>query len=108
MAKKKKNQLKPVARPFATASVPKKAGIEEEAPDDDPTSRSGGRVDAKESPDAAEGDSSERGRAKIANVEGVSEEVKALKVEEATLQALVDKLQDKTEKEITRAIKVHF
>jgi ATP-dependent RNA helicase DHX29 len=106
MAKKKKTQLKPVARPFATASVPKKVVPElvvEEVPngsavpgDDNRGSGDGDTLDSQGSTPST----------KIPAPEPESEEVKALRAEELELQGLVDKLQDKTEKEINRNIKV--
>jgi len=106
MAKKKKTQLKPVARPFATASVPKKVlpelVVEEVANDESGDDNVGGgdggsvRVNGQGSTDST----------KPPAPEPESEEVKALRAEELGLQGLVDKLQDKTEKEINRNIKV--
>ncbi|KAF8323290.1 P-loop containing nucleoside triphosphate hydrolase protein [Clavulina sp. PMI_390] len=97
MAKKKKTQLKPVARPIATASVPKKVVPAETATDEVASDEV--VVDA----DAADGAGASGGNAP--DVEPESEEVKALKAEEKELQNLVEKLQDKTEKEINRTIK---
>lgn len=108
MAKKKKTQLKPVARPFATASVPKKVVPElvlEEVPD-------GSAVPGDDNQASGDGDTQRvdsKGSArstKVSAPEPESEEVKALRAEELELQGLVDKLQDKTEKEINRNIKV--
>ncbi|CAK5264969.1 unnamed protein product [Mycena citricolor] len=85
MAKKKKSQLKPVNRGFATTSVPKKVVVEEETPDV-PT------VDAGDKDGGA------------AEAAGATAEGGPL-VEEQALQTLVDK-QDKVEKEIARFIKI--
>lgn len=101
MAKKKKTQLKPVARGFATTSVPKKVVQEEEPP---------GGAD----PVASAGEESAPGPGVLGNgigpepVAPVVEEYDPDKAEEQSLQNLVDKLQDKTEKEIVRTIKVIF
>lgn len=90
MAKKKKTQLKPVARPFATASVPKKVDpVPEEV------------QEVQEEPPILDNNVDGKG-----DVAVVSDEVKALMEEEQVLQGLVDKLQDKTEKEINRNVKV--
>jgi ATP-dependent RNA helicase DHX29 len=97
MAKKKKTQLKPVARGFATISVPKKViHIEEVAVDDVKTNSADegpvAKVDVEQ-----EGDASSKAPAQ-------SDEFDPDKVEEQSLQNLVDKLQEKTEKEITRCV----
>ncbi|KAJ7446519.1 P-loop containing nucleoside triphosphate hydrolase protein [Mycena galericulata] len=91
MAKKKKTQLKPVARGFATTSVPKKVVIEETV-----------EVDAHAGNAEEEKSVIEDGL----SVEGVVtqaayDEFDPEKVEEQSLQNLVDK-QDKIEKEISR------
>lgn len=88
MAKKKKTQLRPVARGFATTSVPKKVPLTELAPgvdnqndivEDQPkVTQEGIKISA--GPAHSEGPRSE----------------------DQPLQNLVDKLQEKTEKEITR------
>lgn len=86
MAKKKKTQLKPVARGFATTSVPKKV-VEASVPDEPATPRlppSTGTqtpVDTQEPPQETPDPAS---------------------LHEQLLQNVVDKLQDKTEKEISR------
>jgi len=93
MAKKKKTQLKSVARGFATVSVPKKAVLtepEEEVPN--PT------IDGIETiEESILGQDKSVGEITIA-----TESSNAMKVEEQSLQALMDRLQDKTEKEIAR------
>lgn len=102
MAKKKKTQLKPVARPIATASVPKKVVPADDIPEEDaaeavPEGTPG--IDGVNSQPSKEAGST-------AAPEPESEEVKALKAEEKELQGIVEKLQDKTEKEINRTLKV--
>jgi ATP-dependent RNA helicase DHX29 len=96
MAKKKKTQLKPVARGFATTSVPKKATQTEEEIEV-------GVVTGTEE----EGTKTENDR-KPDNVVSVlqNEEFDLDKVEEQSLQNLVDRLQEKTEREVSRTIKV--
>jgi ATP-dependent RNA helicase DHX29 len=97
MAKKKKTQLKPVARGFATTSVPKKtvAAEADVLPNDvlvvDPeySSPNDGTQDAS-------GDS-------VVPSHAESDRDTA---QDATLQNLVERLQEKTEKEVTRTIKV--
>lgn len=106
MAKKKKSQLKPVARGFATTSVPKKPTAIEEVPppqigdissevlrtlSGDPSSR----VVVADSPTEPTSSGVPNGL-----------EYDSEKAEEQSLQNLVDKYQEKTEKEITRTIKV--
>jgi len=94
MAKKKKTQLKPVARGFTTTSLPKKTIPTPEVLFD------------KIMPDLLE---SSPDASAIASEDGyASADVVANKVanhnnvEEQHLQGLVDKLQEKTEKEIMR------
>lgn len=95
--KKKKTHLKPVARGFATTSVPKKV-----VP----------AVDA-----AVEGGESSPSDAKRPDNEGSSTDVpknvvntSGPKDEDAdpVVQGFVDKYQDRTEKDIVRTIKVRF
>ncbi|KAJ7103397.1 P-loop containing nucleoside triphosphate hydrolase protein [Mycena belliarum] len=92
MAKKKKTQLKPVARGFATTSVPKKVVVEETVEADS------NAVSTEE--DVAEDEPKVDGVA----TQAVSDEFDPEKVEEQSLQNLVDK-QDKIEKEILRSVK---
>lgn len=100
MAKKKKTQLKPVARGFATTSVPKKV-ITVVQTEDQPN---------VPGVSASLEDETER----TENVKEAScdmavqpnEAFDADKVEEQSLQNLVDKLQEKTEKDILRTVKV--
>lgn len=94
MAKKKKTQLKPIARGFATTSLPKKIvpeslpqpSVEPETPVEDAT----------QSTEADTGDKSEP------STSPAKEDLNAMSAEDTFLQSLVDKLQDKTEKEISR------
>ncbi|KAG6879737.1 hypothetical protein C0992_012340 [Termitomyces sp. T32_za158] len=98
MAKKKKTQLKPVARGFATTSVPKKVTSKEaeetEVAPHNKFEESGTSVSEKTSPGGVTAASS-----------ALHDEFDPEKVEEQALQNLVDKLQERTEKEITRAVK---
>lgn len=99
MAKKKKTQLKPVARGFATTSVPKKVVPEEEPPSGDDLIASTGDESALKPTIPGGGQGSQP-------VAPVEDEYDPDKAEEQSLQNLVDKLQDRTEKEIVRTIKV--
>jgi ATP-dependent RNA helicase DHX29 len=100
MAKKKKTTLKPVARGFATTSVPKKVveAVEDIAQEEQASTDVGvseveeGNVEAAAQP------------AKAAEAEEWDPE----KVEEQSLQNLIDKLQEKTEKEVVRTVKVNL
>lgn len=99
MAKKKKTQLKPVARGFATVSVPKKA-----VPAEMETPGSPGSV-AIPSASSIVSDGTDKEGALSANQSTkVSDELDPSKVEERYLQNLVDRLQEKTEKEIVRYV----
>ncbi|KAI0932374.1 hypothetical protein AcW2_001025 [Taiwanofungus camphoratus] len=93
MAKKKRTQLKPVARGFATTSVPKKVvqAVEAEASTSD-TSQPEVLEDVVAS---TSGDT----------LQSQTEEYDPDKHEEMSLQLLVDKFQDKIEKEVVRTIK---
>lgn len=102
MPKKKKPQLKPVARGFATTSVPSKkaiansesastAGYSESKLDDAPNDNPGDTTVASTSTDPV---NSEANDSKSA--------------EEVFLQSIVERLQDKTEREIGRALKVQY
>lgn len=98
MAKKKKSQLKPVARGFATTSVPKKVVENEQNGDDTITDTA-----AEEPPTS---DVSHPSTA--AHVQSDAPQDHSFdpdKVEEQSLQNLVDKYQEKTEKETLRTIK---
>ena len=91
MAKKKKS-LKPVARGFATVSVPKKPAPPEQP--DDTAEGVGGTSGVQ---------SSDQPAALVAPPEPDPETL-----EENALQAIVEKFQDKTEKDIVRSVKVRF
>ncbi|KAI0318481.1 P-loop containing nucleoside triphosphate hydrolase protein [Amylostereum chailletii] len=96
MAKKKKTQLKPVARGFATTSVPKKViPVQEQEPE----------ADAIEHEPAEA--SVEAGQEAALDIQQQPEKdgFDLDKVEEQSLQNLVDKFQDKLEKDIKRTIK---
>ncbi|KAJ4483983.1 P-loop containing nucleoside triphosphate hydrolase protein [Lentinula lateritia] len=96
MAKKKKTQLKPVARGFATISVPKKvAEVESEDPLSQPP------LDDQESAEALLTENSNGSKEQ----QNVQDEFDLDKVEEQSLQNLVDRYQEKTEKEIVRNVK---
>ena len=91
--KKKKTQLKPVARGFATTSVPKK--VVEVPKEPDPPEAQNAPAAADGQPGAPAG-----GPAKAADASPVLSE------EERVLQGFIDRFQDKVEKEIVRAVKV--
>ncbi|KAJ6519955.1 P-loop containing nucleoside triphosphate hydrolase protein [Mycena sanguinolenta] len=97
MAKKKKTQLKPVVRGFATTSVKSKKVLEEEEATDVKRDTSSATEEKK---------SGENGL-KVAEVakEAATDEFDPEKVEEQSLQNLVDSKQDKVTQEISRAIK---
>ena len=102
MAKKKKTQLKPVARGFATQSVPKKVVEIEADPEADSPSPT---VPSSPAPEEASGAAADAATSGVRPTEG--DQFDATKqAEERALQDLVDKYQDRTEKEITRTIKV--
>jgi len=94
MAKKKKTQLKPVARGFATTSLPKKIIPTLEVFPDNP--------DLLESlkPDASNPATEENGTASPAVA--ANEDSNHNNVEEQYIQSLLDKFQDKTDKEVLR------
>ena len=96
MAKKKKTQLKPVVRGFATVSVAKKAAPVDAEPE----------VEAL--PSQAEGSSTTQGPdgANLSGVQTESDASDPAKAEEQHLQSLIDKFQDRVEKETVRTIKV--
>jgi len=95
MAKKKKTQLKSVARGFATVSVPKKVAPtepEEEGTILNPTTHG---IEANEE--------KRLGQDNFVGQNAVStKDLDLVKVGDQFLQALVDRLQEKTEKEIVR------
>jgi hypothetical protein len=94
MAKKKKTQLKPVARGFATVSVPKKVapveGVEDKLVEDTAGSSSRG--------DSVGGEPERDNQFQP----GATSDSGGVKTEEILLQNLVDRHQEKTEKEILR------
>ncbi|KAH7909118.1 P-loop containing nucleoside triphosphate hydrolase protein [Hygrophoropsis aurantiaca] len=96
MAKKKKSGLKPVARGFATTSVPKK--ITQSEVDQDSTEAANAGIPIVSEEDHCIGE-------KAPASSDPKNECDLEKAEEQSLQNLVDKLQDKTEREITRTIK---
>ena len=92
MPKKKKTQQKPIHRGFAVTSIPKKAQPEPAHQDDS---------DAKVEPASAEVSHT------VPTHEPVQDETLSRQnAEERSLQELVDRLQERTEKEIVRTIKV--
>lgn len=97
MAKKKKNPKPSVSRGFATTSIPKKAVQAEEiappAEEVPPTTGSDGLVTQTSADQAALRD---------------SKKFDAEEDEQQFLQIMVDKYQEKTEKEVSRAIKACF
>ena len=104
MAKKKKTQLKPVARVFATTSIPKKTVQAEEI--------------APPTPDEVPSDGLVTGVAEAivdhqaVVLHGVLPESDSKLVvdqeEQPFFQIMIDKYQEKTEKDISRTIKVSF
>lgn len=103
MGKKKKTQLKPVARGFATTSVPKKLDPEEEAAPEDASTP---LLDVKD-PIQESGPSRPTDGATTATP-APADDFDPDKAEEQSLQNLVDKFQEKVEKEIVRAVKVRI
>ncbi|KAL0951028.1 hypothetical protein HGRIS_007768 [Hohenbuehelia grisea] len=95
MAKKKK-QLKPIARGFATTSVPKKVVPVEEEPE--PL-----KPEEPSTVTPSAGDSASAGAVKDVTLQAPQEN--KLEAGEQLLQNIVDTLQEKVEKEITRAVK---
>jgi ATP-dependent RNA helicase DHX29 len=89
MPKKKKSQLRPVVRGFATTSVPKKVSVPELAPE----------VDSQDDRDGDIGKPPEVEQETNGVLVAQGEDERS---EEQSLQNLVDKLQEKTEREITR------
>lgn len=92
MPKKKKTQQKPIPRGVAVTSIPKKAPPEPLRQDDS---------DAKVEFASAEGSHTAQPHELVED-----ETVSRQKAEERSLQDLVDRLQERTEKEIVRTIKV--
>ncbi|KAF8559205.1 P-loop containing nucleoside triphosphate hydrolase protein [Imleria badia] len=99
MPKKRKTQLKPVARGFATTSIPKKAvQMEEIAPPADEVS-SDGLVTEAGAEASADSDQAARGVLRDPEFDAKQSD------EQQFLQVMVDKYQEKTEKELSRTIK---
>lgn len=103
MAKKKKTQLRPVARGFATTSVPKKVvepqlNLDEQLPETEDT------ADNEDALLAANGIRGGDTNIHELSIDGFDPE----KVEEQSLQNLIDRYQEKTEKEITRWVYTPF
>jgi ATP-dependent RNA helicase DHX29 len=94
MPKKKKTQLKPVARGFAVTSIPKKAPPEPPPPSQH-DSDANGESASSEVPLSAQTHEPVEDEALIPQ-----------NTEERSLQDLVDKLQERVEKEIVRTVKV--
>lgn len=101
MAKKKK--LQAIARPFATSSVPKKIvpppSVEEDEKAPEAQSLASSSIVQGTSLDSEKRNTEASASSAASNAE---------KAEQQALQNLVDKLQEKTEKEINRTLKVHF
>jgi len=94
MPKKKKTQLKPVARGFATTSVPKKV-LQDPILDTCPATSSSIQSSTEDQPtDTVKG----LGTTTTASNEEFDPDL----VDEQSLQNLIDKFQEKTEKEIVR------
>jgi ATP-dependent RNA helicase DHX29 len=101
MAKKKKSQLKPVARGFATTSIAKKV-VQSEAEEE-----VGGDVVADKTDEIQK----VRNEGTIGGPfpgQDEADDFDPEKVETQSLQNLVDKLQERVEKEVSRTLKVGF
>jgi ATP-dependent RNA helicase DHX29 len=92
MGKKKKTQLKPVARGFATTSMPSKKSV---------AAAQEKEVEETISTEAVGDDRGLSGSNKT-----IEDKIGGLNEEEVALQSLVDKWQEKTEKEVGRTLKV--
>ncbi|EIW86594.1 P-loop containing nucleoside triphosphate hydrolase protein [Coniophora puteana RWD-64-598 SS2] len=98
MAKKKKLQLKPVARTFATTSMPKKVeAAEDEATGTAEESTTTATSDTKDVSQGPQEEGTTRATLGASSGTGVEEPDE--------LQAIVDKHQDKTQREVMRTIK---
>lgn len=102
MAKKKKTQLKPVARGFATTSLPSKRAIAEAQ-----------EAAAIANSEATAASTAEPTPDQTASVTPTAEpsaltELKELDFEEQTWQDMVDRWQNKTDREIARNIQVIY
>ena len=101
MAKKKKTQLKPVARGFSTTSVPKKTVSEPILADTPPSSVGDDSPDESTSPPTNEPPTVPQ---PLADKDGFDPD----DAEVQSLQNIVDKYQEKVEKDIRRNIKVRY
>jgi ATP-dependent RNA helicase DHX29 len=93
MPKKRKTKQNPINRGFAVTSIPKKAPPEPTTPQDD--------SDPKVEPASAEVSHTAQTHDLVQD-----ETLSRQNAEERSLQELVDRLQERTEKEIVRTIKV--
>lgn len=96
MPKKKKTQLKPVARGFATTSVPKKV-LPEPILDISPATSSSNQCALEDQP--AE---TVKGQGTTTSSSVSHDDFDPDMVDEQSIQNLIDKFQEKTEKEIVR------
>lgn len=105
MAKKKKTQLKPIARGFATTSQPKKVVPVQE--DEAPSTPEQPSAVLKETEETS-ASTPEHDVPEVAPATAVpeSKDFDPEKAEEQSLQNIVDKLQEKVEKDIRRSVKV--
>ena len=99
MPKKKRTQLKPVARGFATTSVPKK--VPDPIVDTSPATSSSIQSAPEDPTDTVKG----LGTTTITTAS--NEEFDPDLVDEQSIQNLIDKFQEKTEKEIVRYHPIH-
>ncbi|KAG1716543.1 hypothetical protein ID866_595 [Astraeus odoratus] len=108
MPKKKKTQLRPVARGFTTTSIPKKIGQLDEDESttgdiQDPTARPPGY--STESTTQSSRALLEEQTSPPFGQEATPDKSNVRKAEEQSLQALMDKYQEKTEKDISKTIR---
>ena len=95
MPKKKRTQLKPVARGFATTSVPKKV-LPDPIVDTNPATSSSIQSTPEDPTDTV------KGLGTTTTITASNEEFDPDLVDEQSIQNLIDKFQEKTEKEIVR------
>jgi ATP-dependent RNA helicase DHX29 len=95
MPKKKRTQLKPVARGFATTSVPKKV-LPDPVVDNSPATSSSIQSAPENPTDAV------KGLGTTTTTTTSNEEFDPDLVDEQSIQNLIDKFQERTEKEIVR------
>lgn len=98
MPKKKRTQLKPVARGFATTSVPKKV-LPEPIVDTSPATSSSIQSAPEDPTDTVKGLGT--------TTTSSNEEFDPDSVDEQSIQNLIDKFQERTEKEIVRYRPMH-